>query len=184
MHELMHGLGPHQITVGGHGRRPCGAQLKETYSAIEEAKADISGLFALQYLIDKGVLDKAMRGRRCTTRSWRRRSARSGSASTRRTAGALRIQLNWLLDSGAFTVDTDGTFAVDPAKIKDGVTALTREIMTLQAEGDYAKAKEMLARLAVVRPEVQKVLDRLQGGAGRHRAAVHDGGEAAGGGQQ
>ena len=43
------------------------------------------------------------------------------------------------------------------------MTALTREIMTLQAAGDYAKAKDMLARLAVVRPEVQKVLDRLQG---------------------
>ena len=50
---------------------------------------------------------------------------------------------------------------MNPAKIKDGVTALTREIMTLQAEGDYAKAKEMLERLAVVRPDVQKALDRL-----------------------
>ena len=43
------------------------------------------------------------------------------------------------------------------------MTALTREIMTLQAAGDYAKAKDMLTRLAVVRPEVKKVLDRLIG---------------------
>jgi len=59
-------------------------------------------------------------------------------------------------------VDKDGAFAVNPAKIKGGVKALTSEIMTLQAAGDYAKAKEMLERLAVVRPDVKKVLDRLK----------------------
>jgi hypothetical protein len=58
-------------------------------------------------------------------------------------------------------VHKDGTFAVDPAKIKQGVTALTRDLLTLEAEGDYAKAKDMLGRLAVVRPDVQKLLDKL-----------------------
>jgi hypothetical protein len=73
----------------------------------------------------------------------------------------IAVQLNYLLDAGAFKVMPGGTFAVDDAKIVDAVTALTREIMTLQAEGDYAKAKALLDRLGVVRPEVQKVLDRL-----------------------
>ena len=50
---------------------------------------------------------------------------------------------------------------MDTAKIGDAVTALTREIMTLQVEGDYAKAKDLLDRLGVVRPSVQKLLDRL-----------------------
>src|SRR6185369_7749836 len=59
MHELMHGLGPHDIRVAGR-QTTVRQELKETYSAIEEAKADISGLFALQYLIDKGVLDKQL----------------------------------------------------------------------------------------------------------------------------
>src|SRR5258705_9928505 len=59
MHELMHGLGPHNITVGGRATT-VRQQLKETYSYLEEAKADISGLFALQYLIDKGVIDKSL----------------------------------------------------------------------------------------------------------------------------
>ena len=75
----------------------------------------------------------------------------------------IAIQLNYLIDAGAFKVRPDGTFAVDNAKIGDAVTALTREIMTLQAEGNYAKAKDMLERLGIVRPEVQKVLDRLAG---------------------
>ena len=66
-----------------------------------------------------------------------------------------------MLDSGAFTVARDGTFAVNTAKIRDAVIALTREFMTLQAEGNYAKAKDLIAKLGVVRPEVQRVLDKL-----------------------
>src|SRR5207247_2167732 len=53
----------------------------------------------------------------------------------------IAVQLNYLIDQGAVTVKPSGTFAVNPAKIKDGVTGLTREIMTIQAEGSYAKAK-------------------------------------------
>src|SRR4029079_272167 len=53
MHELMHGLGPHNIRVGGR-ETTVRQELKDTYSTIEEAKADVSGLWALQYLIDKG----------------------------------------------------------------------------------------------------------------------------------
>ena len=71
------------------------------------------------------------------------------------------MQLNYLTDFGAFTTASDGTFAVNPAKIKEGVTALTREIMTLQANGDYAKVRSMITTLGVVRPAVQKVIDRL-----------------------
>ena len=52
---------------------------------------------------------------------------------------------------------------MDDAKIADAVTALTADIMTLQAEGSYEKAKGMIDKLGVVRPDVQKVLDRLTG---------------------
>src|SRR5204863_1923811 len=50
-HELMHGLGPHQIKVQGRDTTPR-EELKELYSAIEEAKADVTGLYALQYMMD------------------------------------------------------------------------------------------------------------------------------------
>jgi hypothetical protein len=161
MHELMHGLGPHQIKVAGEDTT-VRAQLKETYSSMEEAKADVSGLFALQLLIDKGVLDKSMQDSMYDTfLASAFRSIRFGVNEAH--GRGIALQLNWLLDYGAFTVDKDGAFAVDGAKIKGGVKALTGEIMTIQAAGDYAKAKDMLARLAVVRPEVKKVLDRLTG---------------------
>jgi hypothetical protein len=73
------------------------------------------------------------------------------------------VQLNYFIDAGAFRPRPDGTFTVDNAKIAEAVTSLTREIMTLQAEGGYARAKALIDRLGVVRPEVQKVLDRLAG---------------------
>jgi hypothetical protein len=75
----------------------------------------------------------------------------------------IAIQLNYFLDAGAFKARPDGTFTVDNAKIGDAVTSLTRDIMTLQAEGSYSKAKDLIDRLGVIRPEVQKVLDRLSG---------------------
>ena len=57
MHELMHGLGPQTIRVGGR-ETTVRQELKELNGPLEEAKADISGLWALQYLMDKGVIDK------------------------------------------------------------------------------------------------------------------------------
>jgi hypothetical protein len=159
MHELMHGLGPHDIRVGGR-QTTVRQELKETYSAIEEAKADVSGLFALQYLIDKGVLDKQLE--RTIYKTFLTSAFRSIRFGITEAHGrGIAIQLNYMLDYGAFTVNRDGTFAVNTAKIKDGVIELTREFMTLQAEGNYAKAKDMITKLGIVRPEVQRVLDKL-----------------------
>ncbi len=161
MHELMHGLGPHQITVGGEATT-VRARLKDTYSAIEEAKADASGLFALQYLIDKGVLDRSLQPTIYETfLASAFRSIRFGLSEAH--GKGIALQLNWLMDAGAFHVNPDGTFAVNQAAIKEAVTRLTGELMTLQAEGDYAKATGLLSRLSVVRPEVGRALDRLSG---------------------
>jgi hypothetical protein len=159
-HELMHGLGPHEIKVAGRATT-VRQELKETYSTIEEAKADISGLFALQHLVDKGVLDKSLQKTMYDTfLASAFRSIRFGTTEAHGRGTA--IQLNYLLDHGSFQVDRDGVYSVDPGKIRDGVAALTHDIMTLQAEGSYAKAKEMLTRFGVIRPEVQRVLDRMK----------------------
>ena len=160
MHELMHGLGPHDITVDGRATT-VRQELRESYSAIEEAKADISGLFALQYLVDKGVLDRDFeRTMYATFVASAFRSIRFGVNEAH--GKGIAVQLNYLLDAGAVVVAADGTFGPVPERIKEAVVGLTREIMTLQAEGSYAKATALLARLGVVRPEVQRVLDRLE----------------------
>jgi hypothetical protein len=161
MHELMHGLGPHNIKVGERDTT-VRQELQETYSSLEEAKADISGLWALQRLVDKGALGKEIARTMYTTfLASAFRSIRFGLNEAH--GRGIAIQLNFLLDQGGVTVNADGTFAVDAAKIQEGVASLTREIMTIQAKGDYAKAKDLLTRMAVVRPPVQKILDRLKG---------------------
>jgi hypothetical protein len=158
-HELMHGLGPHNITPGGR-KTTVRQELKETYSIIEEAKADISALFAIQYLIDKGVLPKTLERQLYTTfLASAFRSIRFGINEAH--GRGVAIQLNHLIDSGAVSVRDDGTFTVDGGKAKDAVTALTRQIMTIQAEGDYTGAVDLRNRLGVVRPVVQSALDRL-----------------------
>ena len=161
VHELMHGLGPHSISLGGR-QTTVRQELKDTYSTLEEAKADISALFALQHLIDKGVLAKSLERTLYTTfLASAFRSIRFGVNEAH--GRGIAIQLNYLLDQGGFVARPDGTFGVNPAKVKDGVMGLTREIMTIQAQGDAAKARALGERLGVVRPAVQKALDKLAG---------------------
>jgi hypothetical protein len=159
MHELMHGLGPHNITVGGRATT-VRQEFKETYSAMEEAKADVSGLFALQFLVDRGKLDKKFEQTMYTTYlASMFRSIRFGINEAH--GRGVAMQLNYFLDNGGVTVATDGTFAVNAARIKQNVIDLTRDIMTMQAVGDYTAAKQLIEKLAVIRPPVKTVLDRL-----------------------
>ena len=161
MHELMHGLGPHNISVGGRATT-VRQELKDTYSAIEEAKADVSGLFALQFLVDRGTLDTSFDKTMYTTfLASIFRSLRFGINEAH--GRGVAIQLNYFLDHGGVTVAPDGTFSVTPARIRQNVIDLTREIMTLQARGGYADATQMIKTLGVIRPQVQVVLDRLEG---------------------
>jgi hypothetical protein len=161
LHELLHGLGPHDIQVAGR-TTTVRQELRETYSAVEEAKADVSGLWALQRLVDQRHVGAEIgRSMYSTFLASMFRSLRFGIAEAH--GRGVAIQLNHFLDTGAVRVDADGRFEVVEATIRDAVTSLTREIMTLQAEGSYAKAKGLIERLGVVRPEVQRVLQRLDG---------------------
>ena len=159
MHEVMHGLGPMNIGPGGTGGAVRQA-IKELYSTAEEAKADVAGLWALQKLMDKGVLNKGdERAMYTTFLASSFRTLRFGMTEAH--AKGMALQVNYLLDAGGFRVNPDGTFSVDLRKAKKGVIGLTHELMTLQATGDYAGTKRLLDRLVVIRPEVQAVLDRM-----------------------
>ena len=161
MHELMHGLGPQTITVNGRATT-VRQELKELNGTLEEAKADISGLWALQQLMDKGVLDKRdERSMNVTFLASSFRTLRFGLNEAH--AKGMALQVNYLLDHGAIRIGDDGRFSLDLAKTKKAVTGLTHDIMTLQARGDYAGVKALLDRMVVIRPEVQRVLDQLSG---------------------
>jgi hypothetical protein len=159
MHELMHGLGPQTIRVAGR-ETTVRQELKELNGTLEEAKADISGLWALQYLADKGVVPKAQERQFYTTfLASTFRTLRFGFSDSH--AKGMALQVNTLLDQGAVVVQPDGTFRLDFAKARKAVAGLTHDIMTIQATGDYARAKALLERMVVIRPEVKRLLDRL-----------------------
>jgi len=168
-HELCHGLGPHQIKINGRDTNPR-MELKEQYSALEEAKADVTGLFALQFLMtqaDNGRLDapiahgpEAERQLYTTYLASSFRTMRFGLQDAH--ARGQAMQFNYFLDKGAFTSNSDGTFSVEVAKMKDAVRELDHELLTLEATGDYAGAKKWMDQLGSVRPEVQHALARLK----------------------
>jgi hypothetical protein len=168
-HELTHGLGPHQIKINGRDTNPR-LELKEIYSAIEEAKADVTGLFALQYLMaqaDKGAIQAplphgpdAERKLYTTYLASSFRTLRFGLQDSH--AKGMAVQFNYFLDKGAFVANADGTFSVNLDKIKDAVAGLDHVLLTLEATGDYAGAKKLMSEMMVLRPEVQKALERLK----------------------
>lgn len=165
-HEIMHGLGPHVTKKDGRESTPR-QELKDTYSTIEEAKADITGLWALRYMMDKGQLkDTLGQGTQAERKLYNTflassfRTLHFGLTSSH--ARGMAIQVNYLLDKGGFVAHGDGTFSVDFKKIRQAVIDLDREFLTIEATGDYARAKAMMAKYVVIRPEVQKALDKLK----------------------
>ena len=168
-HELMHGLGPHQITLNGRETNPR-LELKEVYSAIEEAKADITGLWALGYMMEHaqemklgGVLRSDATARRQLYTTFLASSFRTLRFGTTEAHGkGMALQFNYLVDKGGFVPNPNGTYSVNLDKISGAVSDLTGELLTIEATGDYARAKDMLTRLGVIRPAVQRRLDVLK----------------------
>ena len=160
-HELMHGLGPHNINVNGQATT-VRLQLKDRYSSIEEAKADVTGLWALQYLIDKGVIDRGMQRTLYTTYlASMFRSVRFGITESH--GRGVAMQFNYYTDEGAIKYDErTGKFSVDESKIREAVRKLTTELLTIEAEGSYEKAAAILEKYAVIRPAMKSAFDKLK----------------------
>jgi hypothetical protein len=158
-HEMTHGIGPHQITVAGRSTSPR-QELKELHSAIEEAKADVCGLFMLQYMFDHQQLPAAEKQIYTTFLASAFRSLRFGLNEAH--GKGMALQMNYLLDKGAFVANANGTFSVNHAKVKQGVRDLAHDLLMLEATGDYAGAKKMLDTLAVMRPEVAAAIAKLK----------------------
>jgi hypothetical protein len=160
-HELSHGIGPHQITVAGRNTSPR-QEMKELYSAIEEAKADVTGLFMLQHLYDRKLIEGGVSAERKLYTTYLASTFRSLRFGLKEAHGkGMALQVNYLTDKGGFIARPDGTFEVDFAKIKGAVRDLDHDLLTLEATGDYVGAKRMLDELGVIRPNMQKALDSL-----------------------
>jgi hypothetical protein len=162
-HELSHGLGPGLIPdPSGSGQRvDLRILLKNSYSTIEECKADVVGLWNILYAHDNRLLTSFDEHQLFATYTGLMfRSMRFGidEAHGRGTA----VQWNWLREKGAVTPVGDGTYNVDFDKYRDGIRTLATELLTIEATGDLARAQRLLERYGVSTPEMQSVIAQLK----------------------
>ncbi|MDH3743666.1 MAG: hypothetical protein OES47_01030 [Acidobacteriota bacterium] len=158
-HELSHGLGPGKITVDGR-ETEVRLELKELYSTLEEAKADVMGVYNILALAIKGEMPAKVRDTlEATYVAGLFRSARFGVHEAH--GQGVVSQFNYLLEKGALEVDGEGRFRAVSDKFPQGIENLLNEMLMLQARGDYAATSAFLAEYGHPSPELLKAIDRL-----------------------
>lgn len=155
-HEVAHGLGIKNTIDGASTAREA---LKEQYSAIEEGKADILGLYMVTKLQEMEVLDVNLMNNYVTFMAGIFRSVRFGASSAHGKANMLRF--NYFQEKGAFTRNDDGTYKINFELMQEAMNSLSALILQVQGDGNYAAAKDLTEKLGVISPELQADLDRL-----------------------
>jgi hypothetical protein len=156
-HEVAHGMGIKNTIDGTSTVRKA---LREQYSPLEEAKADILGLFLVTKLHEMGEFrDTELMDNYVTFMAGFFRSVRFGAASAHGKANMMTF--NYFLEEGAFSRSEDGTYAIDMEKMMEASRKLTGKILMAQGNGDYEMVKEWISSEGVVKPQLQADLDRI-----------------------
>lgn len=161
MHELAHGLGPGYITTAGGERITVNQALRDRYSALEEAKADVVGLHSLGVLHDEGLYDDAFIRRAYVSKLPDMfRGIRFGAGEAHGKANL--VQFNWHLEQGALAYDAaSGKFSANVARMAISNRALAQRILEIQATGDYDAAGRLLDQYGIMTAELQQAVDGL-----------------------
>ncbi|MBN2431037.1 MAG: peptidase [Acidobacteria bacterium] len=160
LHEISHGLGPGNITRNGKPTT-VSAELKELYPPLEECKADIVGVWNCLFLADKGILPQRERKQFTTYLAGIFRSVRFGMGSAH--GKGMVIQYNFLKEKGGLVFDPrTRRYGVNFDKIGEAVRELTRHVLLIQAEADYAKAKRFVEKYGRVPVEITATLAELE----------------------
>jgi hypothetical protein len=159
-HELSHGLGPGTITVGGR-KTEVRTELKELYSTLEEAKADVMGVYDILALIDQGEMPRELRASLDPTYvAGLFRSARFGVHEAH--GQGVISQFNYLMEKGALAIDGEGRYRTVAEKFPAALSDLLHDMLTLQANGDYAGTKAFLEKYGHPSKEMLAAIDRLK----------------------
>lgn len=163
MHELAHGLGPGFIRLRDGTETEVSKALRDLYPTLEEAKADVVGLWALAYLGRRGVYTPAfVRAAYLSHLPNIVRAVRFGATEAHGRANM--IQFNFLLEQGALRFDPEALrFRVDYARMTRAVEALARELLTVQGEGSYERALSFLGQYGDTPRDLTAVTARLVG---------------------
>jgi hypothetical protein len=161
MHEVSHGLGPGNITKDGKATT-VGLELQDLYSAIEEAKADILGLYCTRVMLKEGAIEKGLdkKGYVCFLPGFFR-AIRFGATSAHGRANMM--EFNYLREKGGITLDADaGKFHVNIDKMPAAVEAMAKELLMIQALGDYDAAKAFIDKYGTASEDLESLLGKLK----------------------
>jgi hypothetical protein len=160
MHEMSHGIGPGFIKVDGRDTE-VKRELKETYSTMEECKADILGMYNNVFMIEKGVFPSTFEKETYVTfLAGTFRSVRFGINEAH--GGGNAIIYNYLLEKGAYEYnETTQKVKVNFEKIGPALRNLANLVLMIQANGDYQGAKDLIAKYVVNSPSLDALRKKL-----------------------
>jgi hypothetical protein len=158
LHEISHGLGPAYSRVNGR-QVPVTEAIGPVYSALEEAKADVVGMFGLQWLVENGALPASdLPGFYASYLAGNMRTMRYGVAEAH--GRAEMMEFNYLCEQKAYT-RTGDRWSIDAERMKPAIESLARELLETEATGDRARAEKWFATYDKMPPEVAHALDQV-----------------------
>lgn len=159
-HELSHGLGPGIITFNGE-KVDARIPLENLYSAIEECKADVLGLWNIRYAMKEKLLSSFdERQLYATYTGLMFRSMRFGISEAH--GRGVAVQWNWIRERGGIVPTANGTFTIDVPRFQEAVKTLSTELLTIEATGDFNRARALLDKYGVSNREIDGVIGRLE----------------------
>jgi hypothetical protein len=157
MHEICHGLGPAFARKGGQ-HVDIREAIGPTYSGLEEAKADVTGMFGLKWLVDHGALPKErLEEYYASYVAGIFRTVRFGTAEAH--GRAEMMEFNYLSEKGAITRAASGRYVIDYAKMPDTLAALAKELLEIEATGDRARAEAWFNKYDKMTADLRSALD-------------------------
>jgi hypothetical protein len=158
-HELSHGLGPGTITVNGR-KTEVRKELKEHFSTLEEAKADVMGVYNILALIDRQEMPADLRrSLEPTYVAGLFRSARFGVDEAH--GQGVVAQFNYLQQKGALEIDGNGRVRAVSEKFPGALRDLLHDMLMLQATGDYEGTKRFLDTYGKATQPIRDAIARL-----------------------
>lgn len=161
LHEIAHGLGPAYAHVGGK-QVTINEAIGPAHSGLEEAKADVTGIFLAKWLVDQKLLPASeLNGVYGSYVAGIFRTLRFGTGETH--GRAEMMEFNYLLEHKALSQGADGKYTIDYAAIPGAIEGLCKLLLTFEATGDRAGAEAWFTKYDVMPQSLMRALDATNG---------------------
>jgi len=161
MHEICHGLGPAFAHNASGEKVDIRAAIGPIFGGLEEAKADVVGMFSLKWLVDHGVLPREKLDEYYASYiAGNFRTIRFGAAEAH--GQAEMMEFNYYVEQGALRRDSSGRYSLDIEKMPGVIAGLAKELLIMEATGDRTKAEAWFKKYDVISPELQSSLNKAK----------------------